>query len=159
MSVFKSILTRLLDAASTRIGVASASAAVGTFSAAPLAQVDLGSTFDALNAARPEKLDWKISIADLMTIAGVDSGLSSRIRLARELGYSGDVSDISELDCWLHRAVIRKFTQYGGALPEECLRAMAQTTPLPEDLPASRAQMAVGVIQSDVDFRVHEAGV
>jgi hypothetical protein len=41
-------------------------------------------------AAHGEKLNWRTSIVDLMKLLDMDSSLSERKELAKELGYSGD---------------------------------------------------------------------
>ena len=62
-------------------------------SAAPAAPVDVGATLDNLAKQKKEKLDWKHSIVDLMKLLDLDSSLSARKELAKELNYTGDTGD------------------------------------------------------------------
>ena len=72
-------------------------------------------------AKNSEKLDWRHSIVDLMKLIGVDSSLSARKELAKELNYSGDTSDSSSMNIWLHKEVIKKLAANGGKVPAELL--------------------------------------
>jgi hypothetical protein len=47
--------------------------------------VDVAAILDDLAAKSSEKLDWRKSIVDLMKLVAIDSTLSSRNQLAREL--------------------------------------------------------------------------
>ena len=42
---------------------------------------------------RRDKLDWRKSIVDLLKLLDLDSSLSARKDLAKELGYGGDTND------------------------------------------------------------------
>jgi hypothetical protein len=70
-------------------------------------------------AKTPEKLNWKISIVDLMKLLGIDSSLSSRKDLAKELGYAGDMNDSASMNIWLHRQVMNKVAANGGKVPAD----------------------------------------
>ena len=50
-----------------------------------VAVVDVVARLDALAARNPEKLNWKVSIVDLLKLLGLDSSLSARKQLAAEL--------------------------------------------------------------------------
>jgi hypothetical protein len=69
----------------------------------------------------PEKLDWKKSIVDLMKLVGMDSSLSERKELAKELGYTGDMNDSAKMNVWLHKQVLRKLAENGGKVPQNLL--------------------------------------
>ena len=88
---------------------------------APPEPVDVTAILDGLAAAHPEKLDWKRSIVDLMKLIGMDSSLSDRKELAKELEYSGDFGDSAKMNVWLHKKVIQKISENGGIVPEDLL--------------------------------------
>jgi hypothetical protein len=85
------------------------------------AQVDVTAILDGLAAKSPEKLDWKQSIVDLMKLVGMDSSLSARKELAKELNYSGDTNDSAAMNIWLHKQVIQKIAENGGKVPQNLL--------------------------------------
>ena len=93
--------------------------------AAPAAatQVDVGAILDGLAAKSSEDLDWKKSIVDLMKLVGMDSSLGARKELAKDLGYSGDMSDSASMNIWLHSAVMKKIAENGGKVPADLLKA------------------------------------
>ena len=45
-----------------------------------------------------EKLDWRKSIVDLMKLLNLDSSLSARQDLAKELHYTGDVANSAAIE-------------------------------------------------------------
>jgi Domain of unknown function (DUF3597) len=87
--------------------------------AAPAQTVDVAPILDKAVAAKKEKLEWRTSIVDLMKALDIDSSLSARKELARELGYSGDTSDSASMNIWLHKQVMTKLAANGGKLPPE----------------------------------------
>jgi hypothetical protein len=84
-------------------------------------EIDITAHLTALAAANPEKLDWKVSIVDLMKLVGMDSSLSARKELAKELNYTGDTGDSAKMNIWLHKQVLQKIAQNGGIVPPELL--------------------------------------
>jgi hypothetical protein len=54
----------------------------------------------------PDAVDWRHSIVDLMKVLHLDSSLSARSELARELGYSGKLNGSEEMNIWLHDKVM-----------------------------------------------------
>jgi 3-oxoacyl-ACP reductase-like protein len=100
-----------------------APAPAGTTAPAPAAQVDVGAILDGLAAKSSEQLDWKRSIVDLMKLVGMDSSLGARKELAKDLGYSGDMSDSASMNVWLHSAVMKKIAENGGKVPADLLKA------------------------------------
>lgn len=90
-------------------------------SAAPAggAQVDVTQVLDGMAAKAGQKLNWKVSIVDLMKLLGMDSGLGARKELAHELGYTGDTNDSASMNIWLHKQVMAKFAAAGGKLPPD----------------------------------------
>ncbi|MDQ3198760.1 MAG: DUF3597 domain-containing protein [Verrucomicrobiota bacterium] len=89
--------------------------------AAPAKQVDVEAILDSLAAKNSEKLDWKHSIVDLMKLVGMDSSLSDRKELAKDLHYSGDMDDSAAMNIWLHKEVMKKLAENGGKVPQNLL--------------------------------------
>ena len=54
--------------------------------AAAIAVVDVVTKLEGLAASSAEKLNWKVSIVDLLKLLGLDSSLTARKELAAELG-------------------------------------------------------------------------
>ena len=100
-------------------GSGSPAAPSGSPSAAPGQSVDVAAIVDQAVAAKKEKLEWRTSIVDLMKALDIDSSLSARKELAKELGYSGDTNDSASMNVWLHKQVMAKLAANGGKLPPE----------------------------------------
>ena len=83
--------------------------------------VDVEAILNGMAASNKEKLDWRRSIVDLMKLVGIDSSLSARKELAKELGYSGDTNDSATMNIWLHKEVMKKLAANGGRVPAELL--------------------------------------
>ncbi len=84
--------------------------------------VDVVSNLEKLAASRPEKLDWKVSIVDLLKLLDIDSSLKARQELAKELGCPPDtMSDSARMNVWLHKTVLQKIAENGGNIPQELL--------------------------------------
>lgn len=100
------------------------SAPAAPVAAAPVAisQVDVVSKLEALAAASTQKLNWKVSIVDLMKLLGLDSSLDARKTLATELGCPQDkMGDSAQMNMWLHKTVLQKLAENGGNIPKELL--------------------------------------
>ena len=104
-------------------GAAPAAGGGGATAAAPAAKpaqtVDVAPILDKAVAAKHEKLEWRTSIVDLMKALDIDSSLSARKELAKELGYTGDTNDSASMNVWLHKQVMAKLAANGGRLPPE----------------------------------------
>jgi len=89
--------------------------------AAPVAisEVDVIANLEALQAQKGVDLNWRTSIVDLMKLLDIDSSLSNREELARELGYTGQLGGSAEMNIWLHKAVMRELAANGGKVPAE----------------------------------------
>ena len=87
----------------------------------PTTGVDVEAILNGMAASNKEKLDWRRSIVDLMKLVGMDSSLSSRKELAKELGYSGDTNDSAKMNIWLHKQVMKKLAENGGRVPKDLL--------------------------------------
>ena len=85
----------------------------------PPQTVDVAAIVDKAAAAKGEKLAWRTSIVDLMKALDLDSSLSARKELAKELNYTGDTSDTAKMNVWLHKQVMAKLAANGGKLPAD----------------------------------------
>lgn len=84
--------------------------------------VDVVSKLEKLAAANPQKLNWKVSIVDLLKLLGIDSSLAARKELATELGCPPEkMGDSAEMNTWLHKTVLQKIADNGGNIPKELL--------------------------------------
>ena len=100
-------------------GSTSPSPAAVPAGAAPAQSVDVAPILDKAVAAKGEKLEWRTSIVDLMKALDIDSSLSARKELAKELGYTGDTNDSASMNIWLHKQVMTKLAANGGKLPPD----------------------------------------
>lgn len=66
-----------------------------------------------------QQLNWRTSIVDLMKLLNLDSSLSARQELARELHYPGDTNDSGSMNIWLHKQVMQKLAENGGKVPDD----------------------------------------
>ena len=98
-----------------------ASAATGGTPAAVGQNVDVAAVLEEMAAKNPEHLDWKKSIVDLMKLVGMDSSLSARKELAKDLHYTGDTNDSASMNMWLHKEVMKKLAENGGKVPQDLL--------------------------------------
>jgi Domain of unknown function (DUF3597) len=125
MSVLGSIMGAIFGHGSAQAS-ASATAAPGATpaqtaspSAAPARTVDVAAIVDKAAAAKGEKLAWRTSIVDLMKALNLDSSLTARKELARELHYTGDTNDSATMNVWLHKQIMAKLAANGGKLPSD----------------------------------------
>jgi hypothetical protein len=120
MSIFGTIMNAIFGTAKAApAGGAASGGAAAAPAAAPAQNVDVAPILDKAVAAKGEKLDWKHSIVDLMKALDIDSSLSARKTLAKELGYTGDTNDSASMNIWLHKQVMAKLAANGGKLPPE----------------------------------------
>jgi hypothetical protein len=96
----------------------SAGPAAGSANAKPISQGDVQAILEKLAANQGEKLDWKVSIVDLMKLLKLDSGLGTRKQLAQELGYIGALNGSPEMNTWLYKQVMTKLAESGGKVPD-----------------------------------------
>ena len=81
--------------------------------------VDVAAILDAAVKSSGQKLDWRRSIVDLMKALDLDSSLSHRKELAKELNYTGDTNDSATMNVWLHKALMKKLAENGGKVPPD----------------------------------------
>lgn len=125
MGMFSTILARLgfgADKVEAAIPTATAAAAPAQEAAAPavqaISEVDVVTKLAALASAQAEKLNWKVSIVDLMKLLGLDSSLAAR----KELGCPADkMEESAQMNMWLRKTVLQKLAQNGGNIPAELL--------------------------------------
>jgi len=106
------------SAAPTSSTSRTSSGASGAPAAAPQSTVDVEAVLSKLAAQNKEKLDWRRSIVDLMKLLKLDSSLSARKELAKELHYAGNTSDSAAMNVWLHKQVMIKLAENGGKVPD-----------------------------------------
>jgi hypothetical protein len=127
MSIFGKIMSAIFGskAGAAPAGGAATTTAGGSAAgpssapAAPAQSVDVAPILDKAVAAKKEKLEWRTSIVDLMKALDIDSSLTARKELAKELGYTGDSNDSASMNIWLHKQVMIKLAANGGKLPPE----------------------------------------
>jgi len=98
-----------------------ATASTSTPAPASLSQVDVAAKLDDLAAQHSAKLNWKTSIVDLLKLLNIDSSLTNRKELAKELNYTGSTDDSAAMNVWLHKAVLKKLSENGGQVPADLL--------------------------------------
>jgi hypothetical protein len=115
-AIFKGPAKAVTEAVSAAVGGGSSPAAPA---AAPASQVDVAAVLTGLAAQNKEKLDWRRSIVDLMKLLKLDSSLTARKVLAKELHYTGDMNDSASMNIWLHKQVMQKLAENGGKVPDD----------------------------------------
>jgi hypothetical protein len=81
---------------------------------AAISSVDVEAILAGLAAKSGQPSNWKTSIVDLMKLLGMDSSLTERVSLAKELGYTGDTNDTATMNVWLIKQVMTKLAESGG---------------------------------------------
>ena len=118
MSIFGNIMDAIFGK-SAEAAPQEASESGTTAAAAPGGEVDVEAILNDLAAKAGQKLNWKTSIVDLMKLLDLDSSLSARKELAKELDYSGDMNDSASMNIWLHKQVMKKLAENGGKVPDD----------------------------------------
>ena len=129
MSIFGKIMSAIFGSSANATPAATPSsggaastgsaAPAGGASAAPAKTVDVAPILDKAVAAKKEKLEWRTSIVDLMKALDIDSSLSARKDLAKELHYTGDTNDSATMNMWLHKQMMAQLAANGGKLPAD----------------------------------------
>jgi hypothetical protein len=125
MGIFNNMLSKLGFGDEKKAVVAEA-APETTPEAAPtpvaITEVDVVAKLAELASSHAEKLNWKVSIVDLMKLLGLDSSLGARKELATELGCPADkMADSAQMNMWLHKTVLQKLAENGGNIPADLL--------------------------------------
>ena len=131
MSIFGTIMGKIMGNAARKDAAAenaarpaaapSAAPAATAVATPPASSVDVAARLDEMKAASKQKLDWRVSIVDLMKLVGIDSDITNRRALASELGYTGDLNDSATMNVWLHKQVMQKLADNGGTVPANLL--------------------------------------
>jgi hypothetical protein len=84
--------------------------------------VDVVAKLEKLAASNPQKLNWKVSIVDLLKLLGLESSFAARKELAVELGCPSEkMGDSAQMNMWLHKTVLQKLADNGGNIPKDLL--------------------------------------
>ena len=125
MGIFSNILAKIFPSNHPAVATATATATATPAppqTPAPMAAmpvVDVERILSAKAASSSEKLNWRTSIVDLMKLLDLDSSLTARKELARELQYSGDMNDSAAMNMWLQKQVMSKLAANGGKVPAD----------------------------------------
>ncbi len=124
MSIFGKIMGAIFGTTAEAAGskatpAPGGSATTSGTSSAPAQTIDVVPILDKAVAAQKEKLEWRTSIVDLMKALNIESSLSARKELARELGYTGDMNNSASMNIWLHKQVMTKLAANGGKVPDD----------------------------------------
>lgn len=143
MSIFGSIMSKILSSAEAAVGMgnqadaankptevpptAQASQTAGNpvqpsqnISAAGQAQapVDVEAVLSGMAAQKGGGGNWQTSIVDLLKLLDLDSSLNARKELAQELNVHAGADGSAEENIALHKAVMQKIAENGGKVPE-----------------------------------------
>lgn len=104
------------------VNAAAQAAAAPKVAAIPV--VDVVSKLEGLAKANPQKLNWQVSIVDMLKLLDMDSSLEARKELANELGCPANLigGDYSQMNIWLHKTVLQKIADNGGNIPASLLK-------------------------------------
>jgi hypothetical protein len=80
----------------------------------PATAVEVDARLQAIAASKGQPSNYKTSIVDLMKLLDLDSSLSNRTTLAKELGFTGDTNDSATMNIWLHKQVMESLSKRGG---------------------------------------------
>jgi Domain of unknown function (DUF3597) len=88
----------------------------------PISEVDVVSKLEGLAAKNPAKLNWKVSIVDLLKLLDLESSFEARKEMAVELGCPPELmNDSAKMNTWLHKKVLQEIAENGGNIPKELL--------------------------------------
>ena len=128
MSIFGNIMSAIFGGKPTAAGQTpqSPQSTMPAATNAPAGQVataeksvDVEAVMNDLASKNSEKLNWRTSIVDLMKLLKLDSSLSARKELAKELGYTASTDDSAAMNIWLHKQVMKKLAENGGKVPAD----------------------------------------
>ena len=88
----------------------------------PVDLVDVVAQLEKSAAANPQKLNWKISIVDLLKLLEIDSSYAARKELAKELECPAELmGESAKMNVWLHKTVLARIAANGGNVPQDLL--------------------------------------
>lgn len=117
-----SILGNIMSAIFGTKAQAAEATAPGAAAGGAMSSVDVAALLDQKVAAKGEKLDWRNSIVDLMKAIDLDSSLSNRKELAKDLNYTGDTNDSASMNIWLHKQMMDKLAANSGKTPADLMK-------------------------------------
>ena len=130
MSIFGSIAAAIFGhssstpAATATAGSSSAPTSSASSAAAkPMSLDEVEAMIEKNAEGQDEDLEWDRSIVDLMKLLKLDSSLTARKQLAKELGYTGALDGSAEMNTWLHEQVMTKLAEGGGKVPDSLKHA------------------------------------
>jgi hypothetical protein len=139
MSIFGSIMSKIVSAAEEAVGmggaappaeapaststaqeVAGSTSPPPTLSAMGQAQapVDVEAVLSDMASRKGGGGNWRTSIVDLLKLIDLDSGLNARKELAEELNVHAGADGSAEENIALHKAVMHKLAENGGKVPD-----------------------------------------
>ena len=126
MSILSNIIGKIFHTGATANANPNVVSGAANFSpnstpTSPASQVDVAAELSGMAAKASEQLNWKTSIVDLLKLLGLDSSLTARKQLAKELGYGASTDDTAAMNKWLISQVMQKLAANGGRVPEELL--------------------------------------
>jgi hypothetical protein len=93
-------------------------AAANQQAAAPAQAVDVGAVLSEMASTKGGGGNYQSSIVDLLKLLDMDSTLDARKQLANELNVHIGADGSAEENIALHKAVMDKLAENGGAVPE-----------------------------------------
>jgi len=122
MGILSSIKEKIFGKAAEVTGAAKGTGTAAS-AAKAISQVDVEAIIEAAVKAKGAPSNWRVSIVDLLKALDLDSSLSARKELAKDLNYNGtDPDGSAEKNIWLHKAVMQMLAENGGKLPESLLK-------------------------------------
>lgn len=122
MGFFSTILEKLGYGHSTAEATTLSHPAAAPKAAPVMEIVDVVGKLEVLAASNQQKLNWKISIVDLLKLLELDSSMTARKGLAKELGCPAEkLGDSAQMNLWLHQTVLQRLAANGGNVPKELL--------------------------------------
>ena len=130
MSFFSKILDKLgFDAGAGKVAemlnapvpMPAQSAAAPAAAPQAIPVVDVVAILEKKAAASGQKLNWKVSIVDLLRLLDLDSSLAARKELAAELNVRAGPDGSAEQNIALHKAVLARLAANGGNVPKDLL--------------------------------------
>ena len=123
MSLFSNILEKLgFNNPAPQTAPAPQAAPATPVAPAAIPVIDVVAKLEGLANANTQKLNWRVSIVDLLKLLGLENSLAARKDLATELGCPADkMGDSAQMNMWLHKTVLQKLAQNGGNVPKELL--------------------------------------
>ena len=125
MSIFGTIVSAIFGHSSAPGATATGGTAASPSSSSasppagkPMSRDEVEAMIEKIADGQDEDLDWDRSIVDLMKLLKLDTSLTARKQLAKELGYTGAPDGSAEMNTWLHEQVMTKLAEGGGKVPD-----------------------------------------